>query len=732
MYSQPIILMKLILLLTFITINFSIPIYTQSQSLSDKQKEILTLQDKRTSGNNEELIKFLNSSENNDIRFMALYALANISDTTSVSKTQSFVAELIDGEIDYDLLNEYAFYLGQTLCAESNEYLNGMIDSPEPYLIPSYPEIINSVGKTGDETNLNNLIKNISTRNYSDADAKVIYRALSMAIARYALRNIKNENSVDALKQMANIQDTITQRNIAFAFWRIGDKELLEPAKDEIYTLAESKDTQTRMWAYNAIGKLQDNLLLMYTLENYASEKDWRVKVNMFNSFLNYNLDSLEELTDHLYSVISDGIGDENELIGLTGLSVLGNFFRDINKSKNENVRSLSKKMFDEFNYSFDSLKPKDLLSWRQKEALAISMSLIFRDESKNTLFRAYENTDDYKFKAGILKAFGNFENGEIYKEVRDLVRSDVQSYNGRNPNVEGLMIGSEELAELYRGFVEMLTNLDEKVGADDQNTIRLIFTEFAGSKDPIITDICLNGLKDSLYMKYRDETISVMIFDYKELESPKDDLVKQMYLDAMGELHNAETDDILREVLKSDNFELVKTSSDALEKSTGTKYEFESKPRYDFDWDFIEGMNKKTSVTIVTNKGNIKIELLPDVAPFTVMNFLKLSEKNYYDKTIFHRVVPNFVIQGGDPTGTGYGGPGYSIRGEYSPLTFEEGMVGMASSGKDTEGSQFFITHSATPHLDGKYTIFGKVVEGMDVVDKIVAGDNIVEIIRN
>jgi len=107
-------------------------------------------------------------------------------------------------------------------------------------------------------------------------------------------------------------------------------------------------------------------------------------------------------------------------------------------------------------------------------------------------------------------------------------------------------------------------------------------------------------------------------------------------------------------------------------------------------------------------------------------MNFLKLSEKNYYDKTIFHRVVPNFVIQGGDPTGTGYGGPGYSIRGEYSPLTFEEGMVGMASSGKDTEGSQFFITHSATPHLDGKYTIFGKVVEGMDVVDKILVGDYI------
>ena len=85
---------------------------------------------------------------------------------------------------------------------------------------------------------------------------------------------------------------------------------------------------------------------------------------------------------------------------------------------------------------------------------------------------------------------------------------------------------------------------------------------------------------------------------------------------------------------------------------------------------------------------------------------------------------MPNFVIQGGDPTGTGFGGPGYSIRSEFSPLPFDAYTIGMASSGKDTEGSQFFITHSPQPHLDGKYTMFGKVVEGFDVVDKIQIGD--------
>jgi cyclophilin family peptidyl-prolyl cis-trans isomerase len=111
-------------------------------------------------------------------------------------------------------------------------------------------------------------------------------------------------------------------------------------------------------------------------------------------------------------------------------------------------------------------------------------------------------------------------------------------------------------------------------------------------------------------------------------------------------------------------------------------------------------------------------------------MNFLKVAEKNFYDGTVFHRVVSNFVIQGGDPTGTGYGSPGYTIRSEFSPLTYERGMVGMASSGKDTEGSQFFITHSATPHLDGRYTIFGKVTDGMDVVDKIMIGDYVEDVL--
>jgi len=124
--------------------------------------------------------------------------------------------------------------------------------------------------------------------------------------------------------------------------------------------------------------------------------------------------------------------------------------------------------------------------------------------------------------------------------------------------------------------------------------------------------------------------------------------------------------------------------------------------------------------------RGNIELAFDSREAPQTVKNFVKLARRGYFDGKAFHRVVPNFVIQDGDPTGTGSGGPGYTIRCEYNMLRYGPGMVGMALSGKDTGGSQWFITHSPQHHLDGRYTIFAHVVRGMDVVGNIVQGDAI------
>jgi len=137
-----------------------------------------------------------------------------------------------------------------------------------------------------------------------------------------------------------------------------------------------------------------------------------------------------------------------------------------------------------------------------------------------------------------------------------------------------------------------------------------------------------------------------------------------------------------------------------------------------------ISRIGQTVRAVVTTSKGSFTIELLPNDAPLNVDNFLTLAQKGYFRKISFHRVVPNFVIQGGDPRGDGNGGPGYQIRCEINEVEYDRGAVGMALSGKDTGGSQWFVTHSPQPHLDGGYTVFGRVIAGLDVVDNISRGD--------
>lgn len=130
---------------------------------------------------------------------------------------------------------------------------------------------------------------------------------------------------------------------------------------------------------------------------------------------------------------------------------------------------------------------------------------------------------------------------------------------------------------------------------------------------------------------------------------------------------------------------------------------------------------------TFDTDRGPIKVELYPDKAPLTVANFVNLAKRGFYDGLNFHRVIPDFMIQGGCPEGSGRGGPGYRFEDETgNGVAHERGVLSMANAGPNTNGSQFFITHVATPWLDGKHTVFGKVVEGIEAVDKVEQGDTI------
>ncbi|GAV20900.1 peptidyl-prolyl cis-trans isomerase B [Mariprofundus micogutta] len=142
------------------------------------------------------------------------------------------------------------------------------------------------------------------------------------------------------------------------------------------------------------------------------------------------------------------------------------------------------------------------------------------------------------------------------------------------------------------------------------------------------------------------------------------------------------------------------------------------------------KGIPEGNHIKIETEKGEILIELYPDTAPNTVANFKALAGKGFYDGLVFHRVIPGFMAQGGDPDGRGTGGPGYSVKAEFNERKHVRGTLAMArSANPDSAGSQFYICFEAQPHLDGQYTVFGQVTEGMEVVDDIRQGDPMVKI---
>ena len=155
------------------------------------------------------------------------------------------------------------------------------------------------------------------------------------------------------------------------------------------------------------------------------------------------------------------------------------------------------------------------------------------------------------------------------------------------------------------------------------------------------------------------------------------------------------------------------------------TEKQWDSPPEMQID------SQKTYRAKIETNRGDIELELYAEYAPKTVNNFVFLAREGFYDGVIFHRVINDFMIQGGDPMGTGTGGPGYKFEDEFegNPLRHESKVISMANAGPNTNGSQFFITHSPQPHLDGMHTVFGKVVEGQEIVDAIQQGDSMAKV---
>ncbi len=230
-------------------------------------------------------------------------------------------------------------------------------------------------------------------------------------------------------------------------------------------------------------------------------------------------------------------------------------------------------------------------------------------------------------------------------------------------------------------------------------------------------------------------EAAGPLMLAYRRFMAAKEYEVVQAIFEALGDLKSKAAVDVLEEHTFHPNPGVAQSAGRALKKIQGHEARrprglpsaaaaAETEPSV-----ALADPSEFREATLHTTKGAVTIELYTGAAMNTVKNFVRLAQKGFYDNLTFHRVVSDFVVQGGDPRGDGMGGPGYAIRCEINDRPYRTGAVGMALAGKDTGGSQFFITHSPQPHLDGGYTVFGRVAKGQDVVDALTVGDRILRI---
>jgi cyclophilin family peptidyl-prolyl cis-trans isomerase/HEAT repeat protein len=235
--------------------------------------------------------------------------------------------------------------------------------------------------------------------------------------------------------------------------------------------------------------------------------------------------------------------------------------------------------------------------------------------------------------------------------------------------------------------------------------------------------------MADSLFRPHG--AVEVLLKAYRSMELPRDLEATVALLEALGRTGSAAAAPVLEEALGHPELALRQAAAAALSASTGravTIPEVSDPPDRVVDWSALSELGDRPRLILETERGRIVVELASEQAPLTVQTITALAREGRYDGVPFHRVVPNFVIQGGDfARGDGYGGPGFEIRSEFTRIPYARGVIGMASAGKDSEGSQYFITHSIQPHLDGRYTAFGQVVEGFEALDAIVEGDRVV-----
>ncbi len=601
-------------------------------------------------------------------RYAAALAFASNKDPLVIDS----LIQLLDDEVQ-EVKVAAAYALGQIGSEKSGPALVKAFAADTLATSQKFKKItLEAIGKSASGEYLDNLS---NVRNYFRSDTMLL-EGQAYAIYRYALRGITSpagtRRMVDLLTKKGYPESV---RLIAANYlYRTRDIQI-DTFAGEFYQVAQREANPQILQALAiAIGKTKKPVGLEALRYIYGKSDNYQVRVNVIRAMGNYEHDEVKDL-------VLDALKSDNQHIAQTA----SQFFIDYGNARNASAY-------------FSIIKNTENLSWQVRNNLLraanrhVPKYYANRVANINGEIKArFEAPSDNVYeKAGLLKSLSEY--GWNYKYIyqkgyqseQTIIRSasvDALAEIAMNPNFKSFFGGRalRVKKELAGYFQEAIEKGDIAMIAYAAKVLRMPSLDFKSVVD----------------------SIDYMTTAMSKLELPKEIEIK---------------------------YELQKT----VDYFKGVTAPANQPPRYNqpIDWDLIGGINPDAEAVIFTPKGEITLSLMLQHAPGTVANFVRLVRNNFYDNKNFHRVISNFVVQGGCPRGDGYGGLDYTIRSELGMAHYNDaGYVGMASAGNHTECTQWFITHTPTPHLDGNYTIFAKVKSGMDVVNQLQVGDRITDI---
>jgi cyclophilin family peptidyl-prolyl cis-trans isomerase len=662
------------LLIVSLFVLFSLSVIIPQYSQADKSLVRTTF----TREFNKEIIdNYLDSGNGRKIK-AALLSIAQSEDTIWVPK-------VIEQNFDkYE--REICFTLGQLgSCSQSSEFLLRQVinkrNTPEVM-----HDVFSAIGKAGDLDSFNRI-----TRYYSERKLKYTI-GISIAFYDYYTRNIAVTNKilpilVDELKKPGLEGREVFEA--AFALYKITLPERFKGILSSELKMQFSKNNRTKYYRREAVPYLlgcsrklsffpEDNNLYKLLISN----SDYSIKVAAAQTLIYYKFKTENELDSYLAL-----LDDDNPNVVRAAAASLRNIKLD------EGLKSYLKQVLE-------------------KKLTSPNPDIVNQDE----LFITY------------LKLFpDSFDNiRKIYQPLvsKDCFYNACAELDTSSAALDYLLSNYENETNKYKiNILQSVLNFQGQF-REDEKLIHIILGAINSDFPPLIA-IAADGIDSSLTRQTGDilkAIIPLQLNKYKNDPNYQESVTSLVNLSKRVDkaLYNSS----LNSLVNSDDYPTRKFA-----------YKLLGKPVIDLKKDakhfneFWEYAFKYKKAEVTTDNGVFIISLLPQYAPISAGNFSYLANKNFFNNNSFHRVVPAFVIQGGDPDETGWGGPEYDIVSEFSPLNYDAGMVGMASAGKDTEGSQWFVTTGNFPHLNGRYTIFGKIIQGMNIINHIEQNCKIISV---